>query len=190
MNPATSDAIASTADGAHSDERLRRDGRRVEELLEELQQLAPAPVYQRIEELVQRMLGLHGAAIERLLTLVDRTTDDPNESGTLIERLCGDELVASILLLHGLHPASVEDRVRTALDHIRQRSGRRISLVGIDITARVAHLRLGDRADEMASGIIERSILDAAPELTSVTVDNGRDPELVQIDLDRSRTDA
>ena len=39
-------------------------------------------------------------------------------------RLARDDLVSSVLVLHGLHPLGLEDRVRRALDKVRRTSGR------------------------------------------------------------------
>ena len=41
------------------------------------------------------------------------------DDGTLADALAGDELVAHLLLLHGLHPVPLEARVRGALDEVR-----------------------------------------------------------------------
>ena len=51
------------------------------------------------------------------------------------DQLTGDELVASVLLLHGLHPVDLETRVRGALEKTRpylKSHGGNVELVGID----------------------------------------------------------
>ncbi|MEV0715884.1 hypothetical protein AB0H87_14775, partial [Asanoa sp. NPDC050611] len=66
---------------------------------------------ERAEELVRLVVDLYGAGLERLLELL-------HERGALgddvLDALAADELVASLLLVHGLHPESASTRVATA----------------------------------------------------------------------------
>ncbi|MFD4776143.1 NifU family protein, partial [Streptomyces sp. NPDC058427] len=71
---------------------------------------------ERSEELVRLVVDFYGAGLERLLDLVyeqGRLDDD------VLAALAGDELVASVLLVHGLHPYTVETRVEQALESVR-----------------------------------------------------------------------
>ncbi len=83
---------------------------RVEGLLEELESLADPAARDVAFEAVQAVLELYGAGLERILDRV----------GSLqTSVLADDELVEHLLLLHGLHPVGVEERVRAALDGVR-----------------------------------------------------------------------
>jgi Fe-S cluster biogenesis protein NfuA len=66
-------------------------------------------------ELVQRVVELHGAALERMLESIAQTPAGERALDEAIE----DDLVASVLLLHGLHPDPIETRVLRALDKVR-----------------------------------------------------------------------
>src|SRR5262249_8153289 len=66
--------------------------------------------YERAQQLVREVVGLYGAGLERIMQL-----GDPD----LTERLATDDLVASLLLVHGLHPHDVHRRVSDALDRVR-----------------------------------------------------------------------
>ena len=57
-----------------------------------------------------------GAALSKLLDYIAEAGD---AGRTILDRLAGDDLVSSLLLIYDLHPASVEARVRQALDKIR-----------------------------------------------------------------------
>jgi Fe-S cluster biogenesis protein NfuA/nitrite reductase/ring-hydroxylating ferredoxin subunit len=61
--------------------------------------------------LVREVVGLYGAGLERIV----QVTGDPG----LAERLATDDLVASLLLVHGLHPHDVHRRVSDALERVR-----------------------------------------------------------------------
>ncbi|WP_328413121.1 NifU family protein [Nocardia sp. NBC_00403] len=65
---------------------------------------------ERAEQLVREVADLYGAALARVLQLVD---------GPAVDRLARDDLVASLLLVHGLHPHDLHTRVLTALDSVR-----------------------------------------------------------------------
>jgi Fe-S cluster biogenesis protein NfuA len=84
---------------------------RIEALLDELRSAAEGRVWLRVEELVRLLTELYGAGMARTLELADSQPD-------LIARLGRDELVGSLLVLHDLHPDSLEQRVHRALDSV------------------------------------------------------------------------
>ncbi len=82
------------------DSELRRESERIAQLIEDLGALAGAPVRQRAEELVRRLIHLYGEGLRRLMgILADRPLDEPARA-----RLRADALVSSLLVLHDLHP--------------------------------------------------------------------------------------
>ena len=173
-----------------------REGERIERLLAEVQATAGPQTWMKVEELVRRLVALYGAGLGRLLELVadTRAVDD-----RLRERVAADELVSSLLLLHGLHPHSTEARVRRALDEVRpylQSHGGEVELVAVE-TSQV-ELRLLGACDGCASSrvtaelALRRVIEDAAPEVARINVEGAavrpapaRDTGLLQIDLTR-----
>lgn len=91
---------------------LHQSLQRVEHLLHSLDGIADAPTRLAARELVRALLNLHTAGIAKLLEL------SVPEAFT---RFAADPLVSGLLLLHGLHPHSAEQRVRGALEHARPR---------------------------------------------------------------------
>ena len=61
----------------------------------------------------QALLDLYGEGLAHIVEEVAARDD-----GTLAEAFAGDELVSQLLLLHGLHPVPLEDRVRGALEEV------------------------------------------------------------------------
>ena len=162
---------------------LRAVGSRIEELLGRIRSAGdPAPA-ETAEEIVRLVVELYGAGLERTVELA---------GPEVLERLVGDELVASLLVLHGLHPKDTETRVVEALDQVRPYLGSHaggVELVGVDPEG-VVHLRLEGSCDGCPSSTmtvklaIERAIEEAAPEVTAVEVENltrEREPQLLQI---------
>ncbi len=87
----------------------RTSGDRIQTLLDSCA-ASGAAAYERAQELVREVAGLYGAGLERIVQLGD---------AGMAERLATDDLVASLLLVHGLHPHDVHRRVSDALDRVR-----------------------------------------------------------------------
>ena len=102
-----------------------------------------------------------------------------------MRRLADDELVANLLLLHGLHPDDVETRVQGALDRVRPYLGSHaggVEFLGVDEDG-VAQLQLKGSCDGCAGSAatvhnaVERAVLDAAPEVVRVHVEGVVEPK-------------
>jgi hypothetical protein len=86
--------------------------RRIEDLVRRLDAIPDRESRESARELLQAILELQGAALERIMELVF----DSGEAGkAAIRRFAADSLVASLLVLHGLHPDDLETRVQHAL---------------------------------------------------------------------------
>ncbi|MGB8386557.1 NifU family protein [Mycobacterium sp.] len=97
-----------------NDAQWRAAGDRIQILLDSCA-ASGAAAYDRAQQLVREVVGLYGAGLERIMVLA---ADSGPEAG-LAERLATDDLVASLLLVHGLHPHDVRRRVSDALDRVR-----------------------------------------------------------------------
>lgn len=139
---------------------------RVEGLLGELESLGDPRARDTAFETVQALLELYGAGLARILESV----------GTLqATTLAGDDLVEHLMLLHGLHPVGVEERVRDALESVRPYLGSHggdVELIGvIDGVARVRMRGSceGCPASSMTLKLaIEDAVLKAAPDVERV----------------------
>jgi Fe-S cluster biogenesis protein NfuA/nitrite reductase/ring-hydroxylating ferredoxin subunit len=90
------------------DSEAREQVAQVEALLEQVEGFGDPAARELATELVGALLDLYGEGLARMLAHVgDRTA------------LAGDELVSHLLLLHGIHPWPVEERVRAALAEVR-----------------------------------------------------------------------
>ena len=162
---------------------LRAVGTRIEELLGRIRSAGDPGTAETAEEVVRLVVELYGAGLERTVALA---------GPEVLVRLVEDELVASLLVLHGLHPKDTEARVVEALDKVRPYLGSHaggVELLGVD-PAGVVHLRPAGSCDGCPSSVltvrqaIERAIEETAPEVTAVEVENltrEREPQLLQI---------
>ena len=150
---------------------------RVEGLLEEVESL-PGPAARATADVVGALLEMYGEGLARIVGLAAE-----READGLVEALTGDELVSHLLLLHDLHPVSVEARVRGALEDVRpylDSHGGDVELVAVEDG--VVRLRLAGSCDGCPSSAmtlklaIEEAVLKAAPEVERVEAD-GAAPE-------------
>jgi len=108
---------------------------------------------ERAEELVRLTADLYGAGIERIL---DIAFDAGQLNDEVLAALAADELVANLLIVHGLHPYGVELRVEQALESVRPYLGSHGGDVELlDVTdAGVVRLRLLGSCNGCASSSV------------------------------------
>lgn len=150
---------------------------RIEELINALSAAADSAVAAQARELVQALLELHGATLERALEIVHE--NDP----TLVDKLADDPLVSNLLILHGLHPLDLEARVRGALEKVKPRLGLHggsVEVIGVTPEGGIK-LRLEGNCNGCPSSritlksSIEEAIYAAAPDVTGLEVEGAVD---------------
>lgn len=158
---------AQQPDETSDENRWREAGDRIETLLE-ASSAGGAVARERAEQLVREVVELYGAALARVVAALD--------TGTL-ERLARDDLVASLLLVHGLHPHDVEARVQAALESVRPYLGSHGGDVElVEIVDGVVRLELAGscRGCPSSSVTLELAVQDAvrtaAPEIEAIEV--------------------
>jgi Fe-S cluster biogenesis protein NfuA len=86
--------------------------RRIQELVRHLDEIPNLESRNNARALMEAILELHGAGLEKMMDIVAEQVDTGKAT---IRRFAGDELIASLLLLHDLHPDDLETRVHRAL---------------------------------------------------------------------------
>ena len=127
---------------------------------------------ERAEQLVREVVDLYGAGLSRILA----TVGDQAGPG-ILDRLVADDLVASLLLVHGLHPHDVHRRVSDALDGVRPYLGSHGGDVHLlDIVGDTVRLQFAGSCKSCPSSAVtlelavEDAIRAAAPEVSSIEV--------------------
>jgi Fe-S cluster biogenesis protein NfuA len=149
---------------------------RVEALLDEIEAF-PEPQREVATELVQALLEMYGEGLAKMVAAGPVPVED--------------ELVAHLLLLHGLHPVPVEERVTAALDSVRPyllAHGGGVELLGI--SEGVVHLRLEGACHGCPSSAltlrsaVEDAVLKAAPDVERIDAEGAVEPSgLLQIEI-------
>ena len=159
---------------------------RVDALLDELDAVADEPARATATALVQALLELYGDGLTRIVEHVAEHDD-----GTVADALAGDELVAQLLLLHGLHPTPLEARVHAALDEVRpylETHGGGVELLGVD--EGVVRLQLQGSCSGCPSSAVtlkhavEEAIHKAAPDVSEIVAEDAPpQPALIQLEV-------
>ncbi|RDH75163.1 hypothetical protein DVS77_27685 [Mycolicibacterium moriokaense] len=159
-------------DNPEPDAQWRNAGERIQNLLD-ASAAGGAVAHERAEQLVGEVTDLYGAGLQRMLAIA--TNADPQ----LAEAFAADDLVASLMLVHGLHPHDVARRVEDALDSVRPYLGSHggdVHLLGIDGDPENYTVRLqfaGSCKSCPSSSVtlelaVEDAIRSAAPEISSI----------------------
>jgi len=144
---------------------------RFQELFARLESIDDIEARGVAEDLVGAMLELYGEGLERIVQALEAAPE-------VRDGLAGDGVVASLLLIHGLYPVPLAERVEAALVSVRpymESHGGGVELVKIE--AGVAHLRLrgscdGCHASASTLELAIREALDeAAPDLDGIEVE-------------------
>jgi Fe-S cluster biogenesis protein NfuA len=156
----------------------------VEVLLEAVEAIPDPRSRDTAMDLVQALLDVYGEGLARIVAASDGMAGE----------LAQDELLAHLLLLHGLHPVPLEHRVREALDEVRPylaAHGGDVELLGVEDG--VARLRLKGSCSGCPSSAltlkhaVEEAITRAAPDVADIVAEDdpvaAAEPALLQIDL-------
>jgi hypothetical protein len=145
---------------------------RIEGLVHKLENSADPVARSSARELIQCLMELHGAGLDRILEIVASRGD----AGVgLIDSLAGDALVSSLLVLYGLHPDHFETRVMRALDKVRpalrERGAGVEALVVTESTVRVKITGAGLKELEAA---VREALFEGAPDAAEVIIEGGK----------------
>ena len=154
---------------------LQRRIQHLEGLISAVGALPDEGARQAAVDAIQALLELHGDGFERILRLT-RNTGAAGES--LVQDFAQDDLVANLLLLHGVHPHSLEERVNHALDKVAPylaSHGGSVDL--LEVTDGVVKLKLQGSCHGCPSSAmtlryaIEEGILESAPDVVAIEVE-------------------
>src|SRR4051812_15937107 len=127
---------------ADADHDLDALNRRIDGLIDSLSRHADPKTLRQVQGLGGLLLDAHRLGWSRLLERVDATT------------LLDDELLVSLLLLHGLHPVPLAERVATAVARLPESLGAEIESIEGDVVR--VRLRCAASAASNARLAVER----------------------------------
>jgi hypothetical protein len=158
-----------------SDEGAEQALRQIEDLIAALDCIPDPAAREPARALLEVVLDLHAVALARMTAAIAASAGGP----ALLQRLAEDEATRGILLLHGLHPETVEVRVGKALEELRpQFSGYGLGLMLVESNAKLARVRVRWISTSPAPidaaafrDTLEAAIIEAAPDLEMLEIE-------------------
>jgi Fe-S cluster biogenesis protein NfuA len=147
----------------------------IEVLVQALEACSNPAAQEGARQLVRALLDLHGAGLARVLHLASQAGEPGRE---VVARLGQDGLVSSLLVLHGLHPVPLADRVAGALDGVRPHLhglGGDVELLQVTGEVIRARLRGDPSAGPALRAAVEEAVLEAAPDVPVVSLEEAWD---------------
>ncbi len=149
--------------------------RRIETLISALDGIADPAAREAARALLDVVLELHGLALARIGAILAASADGV----AVLQTLAADEAVRAVLLLHGLHPDSLETRVGTALDALRpQLAARGLGIRLVQSSGGVARVRVRWISEAPLAGAayalraeIEAAVFEVAPDLEALEIE-------------------
>ncbi|MGC2400681.1 MAG: NifU family protein [Acidobacteriaceae bacterium] len=154
---------------------FRGQSERIEKMAAKLEQCGDPEVRAAALELVQSVIQMHGAALERLIEKCRESL----EGERALEAALEDNLVAGMFLLHSLHPDDIEVRVMRGLEAARpylQSHGGDCELLSVrdGIVRLKLHGTCGScsGSSETLKTAVEEALYEAAPDIVEIIAEN------------------
>ncbi len=144
---------------------------RMEQMVQRVSALEGEAARSAALDLLQSTMDLHGAVLSRIVELLDGS-----ESGRAsLAKLGSDPLVCGMLVLYGVHPVALEDRVARAVESVRpqlRKQGGSVELLAInDAAVRLKIESSGHGCHSTVDALkatVEQAIFETAPEIAEV----------------------
>jgi|SRR5277367_4607099 len=153
---------------------------RIGQLVGELENIAEPEARASAKALVQLLLDLHAAGLERVMEIVAKNGEPEQRT---IDDLGRDPLVSSLLVLYGLHPLDLDSRVEQAVERIRPRihkGGGELDLLGIESGLVRVHLQVTGHGcastGKTLKAMVEDALYEAAPDMTRLLIEGLEEP--------------
>jgi hypothetical protein len=153
---------------------FQQHAERVEQALQSANNLPDDGARNAALALMQSLMDLHGKVLARMVELMSESDD----SGRFVlEKMARDPLVCGLLVLYGMHPMPLKERVARAVEQLQSKLRKRqatAKLLGVD-EGRI-HVRIEAGSEEHGSPdavreMVEQAIREAAPEAGEVVIE-------------------
>jgi hypothetical protein len=148
---------------------------RIEQLVQRAWALQDTEARNTALELMQALMDLHGSVMARIIELLSESGDAGRNS---LARLGSDPLVCGLLVLYGIHPVPLEDRVKRAIEKIGPELRKQAaSIKFLSVADCVVRVKIETQSHGFASSpeklklALEHAILEAAPEVIEIVTE-------------------
>jgi Fe-S cluster biogenesis protein NfuA len=158
------------ATGGEFQDQVRQLGK----LIMQFDQMPQSPQKIACKELVQLLMDVHGAGLDRMMEIVFES-EDPGP--LIVDKLGQDTITGSLLLLYSLHPDDLETRVDRAIEIMRPRLRKlscSVDLAGIvegavQVRVTTSGHSCGSSTKDVRA-IVEEGIYELAPDVSSLEI--------------------
>jgi Fe-S cluster biogenesis protein NfuA len=153
---------------------------RIGELVGELENIGDPEARTGAKALVQLLLDLHAAGLERMLEVVAQNGETGQQ---IIDDLGSDPLVSSLLVLYGLHPLDLDSRIAQAVEKVRpqvRKGGGELELLSNDGGVVRLQIQVDGHACRSTAKtlkkLIEDALYEAAPDMALLQIEGLEEP--------------
>jgi Fe-S cluster biogenesis protein NfuA len=158
--------------------------KKVDQLVERVTALPDSEARTTALELLQSVMDLHGACISRIVeVLLAGGTGHAS-----LAKLAEDPLICGLLVLYGVHPVPLEDRVKHALERIRpqlHKLGGSVAFLAVGdgtVRLKIENQTQGFSSEKLKTAI-EQVILETAPEITEIVFEGLMSPNFIPVGM-------
>jgi|SRR5579871_2840757 len=152
----------------HNTTEVQEQSARIEELIGKLEAAADPHTMAIARELVQSVMELYSAGLERVAEVIARKGEYGRE---ILEELGHDELVGNLMAANGLHPEDLDTRVRRGLEKIRAALRSRGTVELESLQDGIVRLRVRSAQPASLKQVVEEAMYEAAPDLVQVLIE-------------------
>jgi Fe-S cluster biogenesis protein NfuA len=151
---------------------FQQHAEKIEQLVQRVNAISNDDARTMALELMQSLMDLHGAGITRIVEVLSEAGESGRRS---LDELGRDPLICGLLVLYGVHPVSLEQRVTVALQKLvpqLRKQGGSVDLLSVDEgLVRVSIQGSGNgchSSPDALKSAVEQAIREAAPEVIEV----------------------
>lgn len=160
---------------------------RLNEVVERASSLSDEKARSTALELLQAAMDMHGTVMSRVVEILS----DSGEAGCAsLAKLGADPLVCGLLVLYGIHPVAMEERVTRALEkqkaQFRKQGG---SVTLVSITDQIVRVKIQSEnngfhfSSQNLKNAAEQTILEAAPEVVEIVVEGAISADFIPVNM-------
>lgn len=171
------------------DQETRAQSEKIQSLLDYFEQETSPETHSHALELVRALMDLHGNCFSQIVSAIADRGDPGKE---ILNSLIEDEAVSGLLILYGLHPLSLTERVKRAVEDLTKTlKSHNATVELIAIAEGVVRLRLtanGNGCHSSASALkqlITETMMGVAPDAGEMSIEEvAPEPKIVFVPLE------
>ncbi len=153
---------------------LQQMNAEIEGLVQRVESIADPEIRGDVVTLIRSVMDLHGAGLKRMLDVLSSSGEAGHQ---ILTAIAADELAGSLLLLHGIHPTDIEERISQAIGKLAtnlRAHGTSLKLLEIRdgvVRVQLQHTGHGSGCSSTPAVLqdaVRECVYAAAPEITAI----------------------